>query len=150
MNIGKSISEIKIGDTAQFSKTISESDIYLYAGITGDLNPAHVNEEYASKTFFRTRIAHGMLVAGFVSTVLANQLPGPGTIYVSQELNFLAPVRIGDTLTARVEVTEVMPEKNRVRLITTCVIQDGTKVLALFPSLFAGRFNAINRTGAIG
>ena len=129
MKIGKSISEIKTGDTAQFSKTISESDIYLYAGITGDLNPAHVNEEYASKTFFRTRIAHGMLVAGFVSTVLANQLPGPGTIYVSQELNFLAPVRIGDTLTARVEVTEVMPVKNRVRLITTCVIQDGTKVL---------------------
>jgi 3-hydroxybutyryl-CoA dehydratase len=129
MKIGKSISEINVGDHAQFSKTISESDIYLYAGITGDLNPAHVNEDYASKTFFKTRIAHGMLVAGFVSTVLANQLPGPGTIYVSQELNFLAPVRIGDTLTARVEVGEVIPENNRVRLITTCVIQDGTKVL---------------------
>jgi 3-hydroxybutyryl-CoA dehydratase len=129
MKIGKSISEIKTGDTAQFSKTISESDIYLYAGITGDLNPAHVNEDYANKTFFRTRIAHGMLVAGFISTVLANQLPGPGTIYVSQELNFLAPVRIGDTVTARAEVREVIPENNRVRLRTTCVIQDGTKVL---------------------
>jgi 3-hydroxybutyryl-CoA dehydratase len=129
MKLGKSISEIKVGDHAQFSKTISESDIYLYAGITGDLNPAHVNEEYANKTFFRTRIAHGMLVAGFISTVLANQLPGPGTIYVSQELNFLAPVRIGDTVTARAEVIEVSQEKNRVRLRTTCTIQDGTTVL---------------------
>jgi 3-hydroxybutyryl-CoA dehydratase len=129
MKIGKSISEIKIGDTAQFSKTISESDIYLYAGITGDLNPAHVNEDYANKTFFRTRIAHGMLVAGFISTVLGNQLPGPGTIYVRQELNFLNPVRIGDTVTTQVEVIEVMPVKNRVKLRTTCVIQDGTKVL---------------------
>jgi 3-hydroxybutyryl-CoA dehydratase len=129
MKIGKSISEIKIGDTAQFSKTISESDIYLYAGITGDLNPAHVNEDYANKTFFKTRIAHGMLVAGFISTVLGNQLPGPGTIYVRQELNFLNPVRIGDTVTTQVEVIEVMPVKNRVKLRTTCVIQDGTKVL---------------------
>jgi 3-hydroxybutyryl-CoA dehydratase len=129
MKLGKSISEIKVGDHAKFSKTISESDIYLYAGITGDLNPAHVNEEYANKTFFRTRIAHGMLVAGFISTVLANQLPGPGTIYVSQELNFLAPVRIGDTVTARAEVIEVSQEKNRVRLRTTCTIQDGTTVL---------------------
>jgi 3-hydroxybutyryl-CoA dehydratase len=129
MKLGKSISEIKVGDHAQFSKTLSEADIYLYAGITGDLNPAHVNEEYANKTFFRTRIAHGMLVAGFISTVLANQLPGPGTIYVSQELNFLAPVRIGDTVTARAEVIEVSQEKNRVRLRTTCAIQDGTTVL---------------------
>jgi 3-hydroxybutyryl-CoA dehydratase len=129
MKLGKSISEIKVGDHAQFSKTLSEADIYLYAGITGDLNPAHVNEEYANKTFFRTRIAHGMLVAGFISTVLANQLPGPGTIYVSQELNFLAPVRIGDTVTARAEVIEVSQEKNRVRLRTTCTIQDGTTVL---------------------
>ena len=129
MKLGKSINEIKVGDHAQFSKTISESDIYLYAGITGDLNPAHVNEEYANKTFFRTRIVHGMLLGGFISTVLANQLPGPGTIYVSHELNFLAPVRIGDTVTARAEVIEVSPEKNRIRLKTTCAIQDGTTVL---------------------
>lgn len=129
MKPGKSINELKVGDKAEFSKTISESDVYLYAGITGDFNPAHVDEEYARNTFFEGRIAHGMLTAGFISTVLANQLPGPGTIYVSQELRFLAPVRMGDTLTARAEVVEIIPEKNRVRLKTTCVIQDGTMVL---------------------
>ncbi len=129
MKVGKSVQELKVGDTAEFSKTLSESDVYLYAGITGDFNPAHVDEEYARKTFFKGRIVHGMLTAGFVSTVLANQLPGPGTIYVSQEVKFRAPVRMGDTLTARVEVAEIVAEKNRVRLKTTCVIQDGTVVL---------------------
>ena len=129
MKPGKSINELKVGDKAEFSKTISESDVYLYAGITGDFNPAHVDEEYARNTFFEGRIAHGMLTAGFISTVLASQLPGPGTIYVSQELRFLAPVRMGDTLTARAEVVEIIPDKNKVRLKTTCVIQDGTMVL---------------------
>jgi 3-hydroxybutyryl-CoA dehydratase len=126
--IGKTMNDLNVGDTAEFSKTISESDVYLFAGITGDLNPAHINEAYAQKTFFKTRIAHGMLSAGFVSAVLGNQLPGPGSIYVRQELNFLAPMRIGDTITARVEVIEKNPEKNRVKLRTTCVNQDGTKV----------------------
>jgi len=126
--IGKTMNDLNVGDTAEFSKTISESDVYLFAGITGDLNPAHINEAYAQKTFFKTRIAHGMLSAGFVSAVLGNQLPGPGSIYVRQELNFLAPMRIGDTITARVEVIEKNQEKNRVRLRTTCVNQDGTKV----------------------
>ena len=129
MKLGKSINELKLGDAAQFSKTISESDVYLYAGITGDFNPAHVDEEYARNTFFKGRIVHGMLTGGFISTVIASQLPGPGTIYISQQLKFLAPVRIGDTLTARVEVVEIIPEKNRVRLKTTCAIQDGTVVL---------------------
>jgi 3-hydroxybutyryl-CoA dehydratase len=126
--IGKTMNDLNVGDTAEFSKTISESDVYLFAGITGDLNPAHINEAYAQKTFFKTRIAHGMLSAGFISAVLGNQLPGPGSIYVRQELNFLAPMRIGDTITARVEVMEKNPEKNRVKLRTTCVNQDGTKV----------------------
>ena len=127
--IGKTIPELSVGDTAEFSKTVSESDVYLYAGITGDINPAHINEEYAKGTFFKTRIAHGMLSAGFISAVLANRLPGPGTVYVKQELRFLAPVHMGDTVTARVEVTEIFPEKNRVRLRTFCVNQDGTVVL---------------------
>jgi 3-hydroxybutyryl-CoA dehydratase len=127
--IGKTIYEMKVGDVAEFSKTISESDIYLYAGVTGDFNPAHINEAYASKTFFKTRIAHGMLVAGFISAILGTQLPGPGAIYIRQELNFLAPVRVGDTITARAEVIEIIAEKNRVRLKTTCVNQDGTLVL---------------------
>ncbi|MGD2125373.1 MAG: MaoC family dehydratase [Desulfobacteraceae bacterium] len=123
--IGKSIHELKVGEKVEFTKTISESDVYLYAGVTGDLNPAHINEEYAKRTFFKTRIAHGMLLGGFISAVMGNKLPGPGTIYIRQELNFLAPVRIGDTITASVEVAEIMAEDKRVRMKTTCVNQDG-------------------------
>lgn len=126
---GKTINEIKVGDSAEFVKTVSESDIYLFAGVTGDMNPAHINEVYASQTFFKTRIAHGMLAAGFISAVLGMQLPGPGTIYLKQELSFLAPVRIGDTITARVEVTEILTEKKRIKLKTTCINQEGTVVL---------------------
>jgi 3-hydroxybutyryl-CoA dehydratase len=127
--LGKSIDQLKVGDAAEFAKTVTETDIYLYAGITGDFNPAHVNEEYAKNTFFKARIAHGMLTAGFISAIIANQLPGPGTIYLKQELIFLAPVHIGDTITGRVEILELMPEKNRVRLKTTCSNQDGVVVL---------------------
>lgn len=125
----ETINEIKTGDFAEFAKTISESDIYMYAGITGDLNPAHINEAYAQKTFFKTRIAHGMLTAGFISAILGMQLPGPGTIYMKQELKFMAPVRIGDTIVARAEVIEVKEEKNRIKLKTTCTNQEGTVVL---------------------
>lgn len=129
---GKTIDQLKIGDSAEFAKTVTETDIYLYAGITGDFNPAHVNESYAKNTFFKTRIAHGMLTAGFISAIIANQLPGPGTIYLKQDLSFLAPVRIGDTVTARVEILEIDPDKNRVRLKTTCGNQDGVNVLEGF------------------
>ncbi|HQI80575.1 MAG TPA: MaoC family dehydratase [Deltaproteobacteria bacterium] len=127
--LGRSMNELKIGDFAEFSKTVSETDIYLFAGIVGDFNPAHLNEAYAKNTFFKTRIAHGMLAAGFVSAVIGMQLPGPGSIYISQELKFLAPVRIGDTVTAHVEVSEMNVEKNRVRLKTWCANQDGVKIL---------------------
>jgi len=127
--IGKTIDELKVGDTAEFTKTVSEADIYMYAGVTGDVNPAHIDEVHASKTFFKTRIAHGMLLAGFISTVVGNRLPGYGTIYVRQEVNFLSPVRIGDTVTARAEVVEVIKEKNRVRLKTTCTNQNGATVV---------------------
>lgn len=127
--VGKTIDEIQIGDTAQFSKTVSEADIYLFAGITGDLNPFHVDEEYAKKTFFKGRIAHGMLLGGFISTVVGCHLPGPGAIYIQQQLKFLAPTRIGDTVTATAEVLEVDVEKNRVVLRTTCTNQDGTLLL---------------------
>ncbi len=126
---GKTITEIKVGDSAEFAKTVSESDIYQYAGVTGDFNPAHINEDYASRTFFKTRIAHGMLSAGFISNVLGNQLPGPGAVYIRQNLNFLAPVRIGDTIKAVVEVIDVNLEKNRVTLKTTCINQTGTPVI---------------------
>lgn len=130
MITGKSIDKLKVGDVAEFAKTVTETDIYLYAGITGDFNPAHVNEAYAKTTFFKTRIAHGMLTAGFISAIIANQLPGPGTIYLKQDLSFLAPVHMGDTITGRVEVIELNVEKNRVRLKTTCSNQDGVMVIS--------------------
>lgn len=126
---GKTIDELVLGQSAQFSKTISESDVYLYAGITGDFNPAHINQAYAEKTKFKTRIAHGMLTAGFISNLLGTQLPGPGSIYLQQTLNFMAPVVIGDTVTATVEVIEILVEKKRVRMKTICTNQEGTVVL---------------------
>lgn len=127
--IGRTFNELNRGDSARFSKTVTEADVVLFAGITGDLNPAHIDEAYAQGTFFKTRIAHGMLSAGFISAVIGTRLPGPGTIYMHQSLDFLAPVSIGDTVTAIVEVIEKMEEKKRVRLKTTCVNQKGTTVL---------------------
>ena len=126
---GKSIEELSIGQTARFSKTITEADVYLYAGISGDFNPAHVDEEFAKKTFFKTRIAHGMLTASFISTIIGTMLPGPGSIYMQQQVRFLAPVKIGDTVTAVAEVVEILSEKKRVRLKTTCINQEGTTVV---------------------
>ena len=123
------IQEMKIGDHASVTKTVSETDVYLFAGITGDLNPAHTNEVAASKTMFKTRIAHGMLGAGFISAVLGMYLPGPGTIYMGQELKFTKPVHIGDTVTATPTVEEIILEKNRVILDTTVVNQDGEVVI---------------------
>ncbi|WP_408956005.1 MaoC family dehydratase [Natroniella sp. ANB-PHB2] len=127
--IGKSIGEISIGEKASFTKTITESDVYNFAGVTGDLNPAHVNEEYAKKTVFKKRIAHGMLVSGLISTVLAIKLPGPGTIYLNQNLSFKAPVYFGDTITAEVEVIEKDEDKNRLKLKTICKNQEGKVVV---------------------
>ncbi|MBW3571109.1 MAG: MaoC family dehydratase [Gemmatimonadetes bacterium] len=120
--------ELEIGQTADFTKTVTEADVVLFAGITGDLNPAHVDQVWADASRFGGRIAHGMLSASFISTVLAMKMPGPGTIYLSQNLRFTGPVKIGDTVTARVEVAEVMP-KRRVRLLTTVTRHDGTQVI---------------------
>lgn len=125
----KTIDTIQVGDTASFTKTISESDVYLYAGISGDFNPAHVNAVEAEKGMFKERIAHGMLTASFISTVLGVHLPGPGTIYLSQELSFKKPVRFGDTIEAKVEVIERIVEKNRLILRTTCTNQHGELVI---------------------
>ena len=118
-----------VGQTASVTRTISESDVYLFAGVTGDLIPAHTNEEYAKTTHFKTRIAHGMLSAGLISAVLGMQLPGPGTIYTGQTLKFLAPVHIGDTITATAEIKSLDLERNRVVLTTTCTNQEGTMVI---------------------
>lgn len=129
MMLGRTIDQLTPGDYAEVAKTVSEADVYLFAGLTGDFNPAHINEEYAQQTFFKTRIAHGVLLAGFISAAIGMKLPGPGTIYIRQELNFLAPVHIGDTITARVEVSQIDTEKNRVVLKTTCTSQEGVLVL---------------------
>jgi len=129
MATGKSIDELKIGDSAQLSKTITEADIIDFAKATDDFNPVHLDQAYAEKTIFKGRIAHGLLSLGFISAILGNILPGHGAIYLSQEVKFLAPVRIGDTITARVEVLELLPEKNRVKFRTTCINQDGKIVV---------------------
>lgn len=126
---GITISEMKLGDSASFTKTVSEHDVYNYAGVSGDFNPAHVNEVEAQKGMFGKRIAHGMLSAGFISTVLGTQLPGPGTIYMGQELRFTKPVFFGDTITATVTVAELIPEKNRAILDTVCTNQNGEVVI---------------------
>ena len=123
------IQEMKIGDSASTVKTIGESDVYLFAGITGDLNPAHTDEVSASQTPFGGRIAHGILSAGLISAVLGMRLPGPGTIYLGQELKFTKPVRIGDTVTATATVSEIVAEKNIVKLETVCTNQKGEVVI---------------------
>lgn len=120
---------LQVGQYAEFSKTVTESDVVLFAGITGDFNPAHVNEVEAAKSRFGGRIAHGMLSAGFISACIAMKLPGPGTIYLTQSLKFTRPVRIGDTVTARVEVTEWNAGKRRAKLATTCHNQHGEIVM---------------------
>jgi 3-hydroxybutyryl-CoA dehydratase len=126
---GKSIHELNMGDSAQISKTITEAVVNDFARVIGDFNPIHTDQVYAEKTSFKGRISHGALSLGLLSTVLGNILPGYGTIYLSHEIRFLAPVRIGDTLTARVEVIELIPEKNRAKFRTTCTNQEGIEVV---------------------
>lgn len=123
------IEELRVGDAAEMAKTVTESDIALFAGVTGDFNPVHVDAVAAERSMFGERIAHGMLSAGFISAVLGMRLPGPGSVYLSQTLRFTKPVRIGDTVTARVEVLEVIAAKRRVRLATTCRNQRGETVV---------------------
>ena len=127
---GFTIDQMSVGQSASFAKTITETDVYMFAGISGDLNPAHVNEEYAKNTMLKGRIAHGMLGASLISTVLAMQLPGPGTIYLKQDLKFLAPVRFNDTITATCTVKEKVDEKNRVVLDCVVTNQDGVTVIS--------------------
>lgn len=120
----------EIGEQASFTQTISGADVAAFAGLTGDFNPLHMDEAYARQTRFGRRIVHGMLTAGLISTVLGTRLPGPGAVYLSQTLKFLAPVYLGDTVTATVEVTAWRPDKRIVTLSTTCTNQDGKEVLA--------------------
>jgi 3-hydroxybutyryl-CoA dehydratase len=125
---GKTIAELVVGETASFTKTISEYDVYAFAGITGDMNPVHIDKVAAAASRFGARVAHGMLTASLLSTTIGARLPGEGTIYRSQSLKFIKPVFIGDTITATVVVAELLTEKNRVRLLTRCTNQDGELV----------------------
>ncbi len=120
--------EIRLGQTAQISKKITDTDLALFAAVTGDFNPIHFDPVYAAATPFKERIAHGMILAGLISAVIGMKLPGQGTIYLQQTLHFLAPVKVGDVLTASVEVIDLL-ERHRVRLKTKCVKQDGVVVL---------------------
>ncbi len=123
------IEELAVGMHAEHAKTITGTDIALFAGVTGDFNPVHIDAEAAARSPFGERIAHGMLSAGLVSAAIAMKLPGAGTIYLTQSLRFTKPVRIGDTVTARVEIVELIVAKRRVRLTTTCRNQRGEVVL---------------------
>ena len=125
---GHDFEDIHVGMTATFAKTITEADIVLFAGASGDNNAMHINEEFACTTPFKGRIAHGMLSASVISAAIANKLPGPGTIYMKQSLEFRAPVRAGDTVHATVTVRELHSEKKRVVLETVCTVR-GTVVI---------------------
>ena len=120
--------DLSVGMTERLSKTVSSSDVVGFAEVTGDRNPIHLSEHFAAKTTFGTRIAHGLYTASLISAVLGTRLPGPGAIYISQTLNFRAPVKIGDTVEVTVQVTELVPEKTRARLACTCSV-DGEIVL---------------------
>lgn len=120
---GYYIEDLKEGMSASYAKTITEVDVILFAGVSGDGNPVHINEEFASQTMFKGRIAHGMLSGALISCVLGTRLPGPGCIYVDQQLRFKAPVRIGDTVTATSTVKEIDPERRRVKLATVCTVK---------------------------
>ena len=131
---GLFLEDLAVGMAAVYTKTVTEADIDLFAGISGDTNPVHLDAHFAERTAFKGRIAHGMLSASFISTVFGTRLPGPGCIYLSQSLRFRAPVKPGDTVTARVTIKDVNPDNKRVTFDTVCsvgdtVVIDGEAVL---------------------
>ena len=117
-----SFEDLQPGMEATYSRTVTEQDIVGFAEITGDKNPVHLDPDYAARTMFKERIAHGMLTAGYISAVFGMELPGPGAIYVSQTLNFRGPVKIGDTVIAKVRVAELIPAKRRARFDCVCTV----------------------------
>jgi len=121
---GYYLEDLSVGMTDIYAKTVTDADITLFAGVSGDTNPVHLDDEFAATSRFGQRIAHGMLTASYISTVLGTRLPGPGCIYLGQQLKFMNPVKVGDTVRARVTVEELMPEKNRARLKTVCTVGD--------------------------
>jgi 3-hydroxybutyryl-CoA dehydratase len=121
--------DLSVGQEASMSRTVGEADIVAYAALSGDYNPVHLNPEYAAKTIFKERIAHGILSAGYISAVFGMQLPGPGSIYISQTLNFKGPVKIDDVVVTTVKLVELVPEKKRARFETVCTV-NGKPVLS--------------------
>lgn len=120
---GYYLEDLSVGMSASYAKTITEADVVLFAGVTGDDNPVHINEEFAAATPFGQRIVHGMFSAGLISTVLGTRLPGPGAIYVDQQIRFKAPVHIGDTVTATATIIEIDERRRRVKLETVCTVK---------------------------
>ncbi len=131
--------ELSVGMSAEFAKTITEADILLFGAATGDNQALHFDEEYAAKTQFKGRIAHGILSAGVISAALGNRLPGPGAVYVAQTLRFKAPVRAGDTLHAKVTIKELLPEKKRVVLDTVASVKDTTVLVGEATMMVPGK-----------
>ena len=121
---GYYLEDLSVGMTDIFAKTVTEADIVMFAGISGDTNPVHINQLFAEGSIFKERIAHGMLSAAFISTVVGTRLPGPGCIYVTQNLRFRAPVKAGETVVARATVKDIIPERRRVVLETVCTVGD--------------------------
>lgn len=121
---GYDFEDLEIGMSAIFAKTITEADIVMFAGASGDNNAVHINEEFAQTTPFKGRIAHGMLTASVISAAIAGRLPGPGTVYLGQNLRFKAPVRPGDTVHAKVTVMALNQDKRRAELSTVCTVGD--------------------------
>ncbi len=121
--------DFKVGMKDQTRKTITEADVVLFSAVSTDINPLHLSEEAAKNGIFKKRVAHGILVSGLISAVLGNKLPGPGTVYLGQELRFVAPVYIGDDICAEAEIIEIRPEKRIIKLQTTCTNQRGEKVI---------------------
>ena len=128
--IGKTIAELTPGDRAEITRVVAQEDVAAFVEAVGDYNPVHSDAAYAAGTPFKAPIAPGIYTAGLISAVIGTQLPGPGAIYLSQSLKFLKPVKAGDCITARVEITEVIRERNRIRLQTACVNQQGEDVLS--------------------
>jgi acyl dehydratase len=126
---GKTIAELSEGDHAELTRVVEQADVEAFVDAVGDYNPLHSDPEYAATTMFKAPIAPGIFTAGMISAVIGTQLPGPGAVYLSQDLKFLKPVKPGDTITARVEVVELIRDRNRIRLKTVCANQRGEEVL---------------------
>ena len=137
--MGKKAHELFLGQTASFTKTMTEADVILFSGISGDLNPVHINQSYAEQSMFKTRIVHGALISALFSSVLGMQLPGEGTIYLEQDSKFVKHVYLNDTITATVTVEEIILEKSRVKLTTEATNQKGETVVKGYAIVLAPR-----------